>query len=67
MGMRYPGRSGVVGWVCGEGLLEEGGRSDAVLGEESDPGRREAIRANPETRPGAVPEVGEARSSEEAE
>ena len=35
--------------------------------EESNPGRREAVRANPETRPGAGQEVGEARSSEEAE
>ena len=67
LGMRSVGRSGVVGWACGKGPLEEGGRSCAVPGEESNPGRREAIRENPETQPGAVQEVGEARSSEEAE
>ena len=41
LGMRHPGRSGVAGWVCGEGLLEEGGRSGAAPGEESNPGEGE--------------------------
>ena len=71
LGHETQGHPGAVGWACGEGLLGEGGRSHKVPGREAlssgpEPGSRVAIRAHPETRPGASWEVGEVRSSEEA-
>jgi len=71
LGHETQGHPGAVGWACGEGLLGEGGRSHEVPGREAsssgpEPRSRVAIRAHPETRPGASREVGEVRSSEEA-
>ena len=71
LGHETQGHPGAVGWACGEGRLGEGGRSHEVLGREAsstgpEPRSRVAIRAHPETRPGALWEVGEARSSGEA-
>jgi hypothetical protein len=70
-GMRSGGRPGVVGWACGEGLLEKGGRSreepgGAAMSVRPPTGGRAAIRVNPERRPGASWEVGVVRSSGEA-
>ncbi len=67
LGNEVQGHPGVVGWACGEGLLKEGGRSHEVPRREAQSngpsgGGRVAIRANPEERPAAPWEVGEARS-----
>lgn len=70
LGNETLGHPGVAGRACGDGLLREGGRSRMVSEREAKSegptlGRRGAIRATPETRPRAMREVGEARSSHE--
>ena len=71
LGHEIQGHPGVVGWACGEGRLEECGRSHGAPKREAvskspSGGGKVAIRVNPEERPVAPWEVGEARSSEEA-
>lgn len=66
-----PGLPGVVGRACGEGCSEEDGEVPGGVGGEAESNSPPAegtgaIRANPETFPGAFREVGGVRSSAEA-